>query len=531
MENNWDEYRDKIIGLGENSFKKSYYPELQSKIEELEASKSNFETIFNSTSDAIVIHDIEGRIINMNMQALILCNILPEEISKYTIYDISSEKNDNCKLKEIWVNVSKNGSFTTEWIVLQIGTKKEINAQVSINKTYWDKKDVYVAVIRDFTERKEYEQRLISALERAEESDKLKTAFLQNMSHEIRTPLNAISGFAGLLDNADLPEDKRRSFIQIIQDSSNQLISIVTDILTISALETKQEKLNISKVCINKVLTELFEIFKPQTKKISISINTEQQLTEEQSEIFTDKTKITQILSNLLSNALKFTQEGSVEFGYSLFDNQLKFYVKDSGIGIKPEFHSKIFERFRQADKSINKLYSGTGLGLAISKAFVELLDGKIWVESEFGKGSTFYFTIPYKSVNKIENINPQVKQSSKFKSIIVAEDEEFNYLYLKELLSNYGLKIIYAKDGKEAIEKYKLNPNIDLILMDIKMPVMTGDIAAMVIKSSNSNIPIIAQSAYALNFERAKYEGIFDGYLTKPIKAEELKQIVFKYI
>ncbi|HPS13633.1 MAG TPA: PAS domain S-box protein, partial [Prolixibacteraceae bacterium] len=176
MENNWDEYRNKIIGLGENSFKKSYYPELQSKIEELEASKSNFETIFNSTNDAIIIHDLEGRIITMNKQAQILYNIQPEEITKYTFFDISSYKSDEIKLNEIWKIVLEKHSVTIEWIALQIGTNKEIYVQISISRTVWNKKEVLVAVIRDFTERKEYEQKLMVALEKAEESDRLKTA-------------------------------------------------------------------------------------------------------------------------------------------------------------------------------------------------------------------------------------------------------------------------------------------------------------------------------------------------------------------
>jgi len=374
-------------------------------------------------------------------------------------------------------------------------------------------------------------EELIKAKEKAEESDRLKTAFLQNMSHEIRTPLNAISGFSGMLNKPELTEEKRKSFVSIIQNSSNQLISIITDILTISSLETKQEKANINKVCINNIIVDLLSIFKQQAQNQNISIYAKQQLNDKQSEIFTDKTKITQILTNLLTNALKFTHEGFIEFGYSLNENELQFYVKDSGIGIKSEFQEKIFERFRQADKTINKLYGGTGLGLAISKAFVELLNGKIWVKSEFEKGSTFYFTIPYKPVNEIDKTITPTKQNENFRKILVAEDEEFNFLYIEELLIDMDLKLIHAKDGQETVEIFKANPNIDLILMDIKMPIMTGNEAAIGIKEINPNIPIVAQSAYALEHERAKYEGIFDDYLTKPINESVLKQMVMKYI
>lgn len=397
MESNWDEYRNKIIGLGENSFKKSYYPDLQSKIEELEATKSNLETIFNSTSDAIIIHDIEGNIINMNTQALSLYNLKRYEISNYTIFDISSDKNDKSKLSNIWQRVSKHGNLTFEWVALQKETGKEVDVQVSINKTIYNQKEVMVSVIRDFTDRKDYEHKLIKALEKAEESDKLKTAFLQNISHEIRTPLNAISGFTDLLSDPNLSPQTQSEYIKIIQNSSSRLTSIISDIITISALETNQEELRYSNVCINSIIGELNAVFEQQASQKGLILYSKRVLNEEQANVLTDRTKVTQILSNLISNSIKFTNEGFVEFGCVLKGNSLEFFVKDSGIGIEPEFHEKIFERFRQADRSINRLYGGTGLGLAISKAFLDLLGGKIWLNSEPNKGSVFYFTIPYK--------------------------------------------------------------------------------------------------------------------------------------
>lgn len=397
MESNWDEYRNKIIGLGENSFKKSYYPDLQSKIEELEATKSNLETIFNSTSDAIIIHDIEGNIINMNTQALSLYNLKRYEISNYTIFDISSDKNDKSKLSNIWQRVSKHGNLTFEWVALQKETGKEVDVQVSINKTIYNQKEVMVSVIRDFTDRMDYEHKLIKALEKAEESDKLKTAFLQNISHEIRTPLNAISGFTDLLSDPNLSPQTQSEYIKIIQNSSSRLTSIISDIITISALETNQEELRYSNVCINSIIGELNAVFEQQASQKGLILYSKRVLNEEQANVLTDRTKVTQILSNLISNSIKFTNEGFVEFGCVLKGNSLEFFVKDSGIGIEPEFHEKIFERFRQADRSINRLYGGTGLGLAISKAFLDLLGGKIWLNSEPNKGSVFYFTIPYK--------------------------------------------------------------------------------------------------------------------------------------
>jgi signal transduction histidine kinase/CheY-like chemotaxis protein len=433
------------------------------------------------------------------------------------------------KLHEIKSNVIKTGISANEIVETTIQGKTFIYELIV---TPWlDKNNETIGITCLSTDITKKERELIIAKEKAEDSDRLKTAFIQNMSHEIRTPLNAIYGFAGILNKSDLSEEKRKSFTQIIQNSSNQLISIVSDILTFSSLKSKQEEPDISKVCINCIIVELLAIFQQQAINQNILIYAKQQLNDQQSEIFTDKTKITQILTNLLSNAFKFTHKGFIEFGYNLKFDNLEFYVKDSGIGIKPEDQEKIFEPFRQADKSISKLYGGTGLGLAISKAFVELLGGQIWVKSKPDKGSIFYFTIPYKPVNEIDKTISPIKQNENFKTIIVAEDEEFNFLFIEELLIDLDLKLIHTKDGQETVEAFKANPNIDLILMDIRMPVMTGHEAAKIIKSLNPDLPIIAQSAYALEHQRAKYEGIFDDYLTKPLKGDVLIEVLSKYI
>ena len=372
---------------------------------------------------------------------------------------------------------------------------------------------------------------LIISKEKADESDKLKTSFLNNMSHEIRTPLNAIHGFADLLSQEKPLHKKQHDYISIIKNSSNQLVDIVSDILTISYLETGQEKLNISEVCVDDIITILLKQFKQQIIDKNL-IFKQKNSSKQKLLILTDKVKLTQILSNLLSNAIKFTKNGFIEFSYNIKGNCIEFYVKDTGIGIKKEYHDIIFKHFRQIELNLSKQYSGTGLGLSISKGFVELLRGQIWLESIAKEGSTFYFTIPYKANKSIEpEIDLSVKTKKRIKTILIAEDEKYNFLYLKELLNDSNLNIIHAHNGKEAVNLFKSREDIDLILMDIKMPILNGYEAAKIIKKQNKNIPIIAQTAYASSDEQEKFNNFFDEYLTKPIKKAELKQILQKYV
>ncbi|MDP4225102.1 MAG: PAS domain S-box protein [Bacteroidota bacterium] len=372
----------------------------------------------------------------------------------------------------------------------------------------------YILITEDVTEKKKIMDDLIIAKEKAEESDRLKTAFLHNISHEIRTPLNAIVGFSTLLNGSVLLPEKLKNFTGIIVQSSDQLLSIISDIISTATIEAGQTKIYEQEVNLNKVLKFTYGQFSARAEKQNISLNYHLSMPDSEANLLTDGTKITEILTNLVGNALKFTKEGSVDFGYKIIETghirSFQFYVRDTGIGIPAEMHEEIFKRFRQVEITSARQFGGSGLGLSISKAYVELLGGKIWLTSEPGQGSTFYFTIPYKKT--IENSliaelpeNRQKYEGNKAKTILIAEDEDSNFMLLDVILAEANFKILRATNGLEAVEMCKSNPQIDLVLIDIKMPEMDGYQATKQIKKIRPDLPLIAQSAFSTVADKNK--------------------------
>jgi len=388
-------------------------------------------------------------------------------------------------------------------------------------------------VAKDITHRKQAEKELIAAKERAEESDRLKTSFLHNISHEIRTPMNAILGFSSLLAEPDRPKESQMMFIEVIRKSGKQLLSIIKDIVDIASIESNTTKLNIISVNLNATLSNLYNQFSEDAKEKGISLRNINSVPEEEIIFQTDKVKFIQIFSNLLNNALKFTKKGQVDFGYKLHSSSIEFFVADNGIGIPINQHTKIFNNFYQVDNGVSDLYGGTGLGLSISKAYCELLDGKIWLTSEPGKGSVFYFSLPY-----IPIIQTSIQESKaseignntllKGKTILVTEDNENNFLIISLFLKNLDINLIHAINGEEAISKCRSHQNIDLILMDMKMPVLDGYSATEQIREFLPDLPIIAQTAYIADRDKAFESGCND-FLNKPFSQEDLISIIYK--
>lgn len=385
------------------------------------------------------------------------------------------------------------------------------------------------------------EHELIKAKNKAEESDKLKTAFLANMSHEIRTPMNGILGFAEMLNDDSLGKANRKKYLNIINSNGKVLINLIDDIIDFAKIESGQVNILQDEFSLNGLMDQVESTFLTRSlrkDKSKVKIISKKPFPDEKSFVRSDPIRLRQVLTNLVGNAIKFTHTGHVEFGYDLEDSKtLRFYVKDTGIGIAPDKLQVIFERFMQADSSPSRKYGGSGLGLAISKGLVELLGGRMWAESELGVGSVFYFTIPFVSAaRKVEeptaNRHIKVHHNWDGKLFLVAEDDKFSYKFLEGFLKQTRAEVVRAQDGRQAVEICRNNPDIDLILMDIQMPEMNGLTATEEIKKINSKIPIIAQTANAINEERLRcMEAGCDDFITKPVNINELYEKINKWL
>jgi PAS domain S-box-containing protein len=383
--------------------------------------------------------------------------------------------------------------------------------------------------------RRESDKRLVKAKEKAEEGDRLKSAFLNNLSHEIRTPLNAIMGYADLLNSKNIQEDKKQEFIYYIRESGNKLLSVLNDILDVASLETNQMQIDNKSFSLNALIDELGEQIQNNinTSSKNIKLSIYKDLKDGGDFIVSDYSNIHKIYALLIDNALKFTREGVIEIGYKDTSGTIDFYISDTGIGVPGESKSMIFGRFIQLDNSITRRFEGLGLGLYIAKALVNRLGGTIEFNSEVNKGSTVIFKLPTQTSNQQtegkEEMQSNIEDMSD-KTILIVEDEIINFSLINDFFLETRVNIEYAENGLKAIEWIKKTSEIDLILMDIKMPVLDGISALEEIKKINSNIPIVALTAYAFeNDKKRLMDRGFDGYLSKPVDQHELMKLTKK--
>ncbi|MCD4696151.1 MAG: PAS domain S-box protein [Bacteroidales bacterium] len=542
---------------------------------ELTESEMKYKTLYNTSRDAIMMLTPEEGFFAGNNATVEIFNCKDEqEFISQQPASLSPEYQpdgslSSVKSQQMMSLAMKNGSHFFEWVHKRIDGS-EFYATVLLTKMKLQKKDVLQATVRNITDQKLAEDELKNhrnhleelvkqrtkeleeiniqlnvAKNKAEKSDKLKSAFLSNMSHEIRTPMNAIIGFSELLKESGNTVDTQNEYIDIIMNKGNLLLNIINDIIDISKVEANELELNERECNVSNLVDELYISFnktKEILKKSKIKLRVVKPETPEEIIIFSDPYRLKQVLSNLIDNAIKFTHEGFVEISYSITGaepgTKLKFSVKDTGIGIPEDKINIVYNRFQQVEDSSTREFGGTGLGLTISKKLVELLGGKIGVESELGTGSIFHFSIPYKNLKDEKNINYGNTQhiyteyNWADKLILIVEDDDSSFLLLNNYLIKTQVKIIHAQNGRDAVDYCKSNPDIDLVVMDIQLPEINGYEATRLIKKHRKNLPVIAQTAYALAGEREKcLQAGCDNYISKPIDSKKLFRLLNKYL
>ena len=507
-------------------------------------SEKRFKVTFAMSPDSVNVNRLEdGIYVDVNQGFTDITGYNRKDVIGYS----SVEKN-------IWANpgdrqlmvkeLKEKGNVKNMEVVFNTKDGKQKVGLMSAHIFKKEGVDHIISIIRDITDRKEYQEKLEDARKRAEESDRLKTAFLANISHEVRTPMNAILGFSDMLMNTNINESNKNDYIKLINKSSHNLLNIINDIIDFSMIETGQLQVFKNVCSVNGILDDLLATFN-QHKQIEgkghLELFLSKTLKRQYDFIISDEERIKQIMTNLIGNAIKYTEEGKIYFGCELKNgggksNMLEFYVEDSGIGIHQDNHAVIFERFRQLDDSNTRRYGGNGLGLSISKQIANLLDGDIRLKSEPGEGSTFYFSIPFtvsdKPWHEEEKQNIIGAHDWSDKSIIVAEDVMSNFYLIKSMLEDTAVKVSWAKNGKEVLEILKHNPAFDLILMDVRMPIMNGYEATGEIRKFNKSIPIVALSANALqgDVERSLKHGCND-HISKPVNLDTLLGILSRFL
>ncbi len=501
--------------------------------------EQRYRSLIENSNDAIYItRDQKFILANKRMENLFGYSeeeLLNDDFSFMDLVAPESRKN----IVKLIENTSDNKNLRLSYEFIGITKQKEkVHLEVALSNIEHNDELVMQGIIHDITGRKMREMELLQAKERAEESDKLKSAFLANMSHEIRTPMNGILGFTELLKQKDYPSDKREKFINIIEKSGNRMLATINNIIDLSKIESGVETLNITKVNVSQLLHELYSFFKEEADSKGIDLVLQQSGNKGDLLMETDEYKLNSILTNLIKNAMKFTRQGSITFGYNLKGKKIEFFVADTGIGIPSDKLSSVFNHFVQIDNSTTRGFEGSGLGLAISKGYAEMLKGKIQIESEQNKGTKFTVNLPFVEAilnNKISPNQRETKNELSYLSdlkILVVEDDPTSYSFLELILSKVSSQILHAKSGEEAVILSKNNPDTDIILMDIKMPKMNGFEATGLIREFNKEVVILAQTAYVQDEMKEKIlEAGCNDILFKPIMKDTLLRLMYEHL
>jgi two-component system CheB/CheR fusion protein len=552
------EYFEKTIGkqleISVYSPEKGYFAAIytdisvRKKAEENLKQERDFNSLISHTSPVgIVYFNSDGIIIFANRLAEKILSISADPATGQHFASIDSKLKDSSgrafEPDQMPFSVVKNLGKSVFGVPVSIDNEKGERIYLSVNASpIFSESGEFkgaLAAFDDITKEVLAEMELIRAKEKAIESDKLKSAFLANISHEIRTPMNGIMGFSSLLDNINLDHGKRQIYTNIIRERCRDLLHIVDDLLDLSKIESGYIDLFPSRFELNHMMDDLELQYSQKLElegKVLVSLKLEKTLSMGKDTITTDESRLRQVMCNLLDNSIKFTDEGFIHFGYKIRPNEIHLYVEDSGIGVAADKINVIFERFRQAEESLSKNYGGAGLGLAISKSLVELMGGRIWVNSEPGKGSKFIFTLPL-SVLAFNDLVTEAAINERNlswteKKILVVEDDEFSRLYMEELFTSQGMDCFYAGTGTEALEIFRSKPRIDLILMDIRLPDINGLELTKIIKAENPELPIIALTAYAMEDDKRRcMEAGCDDYISKPVFKEPLIEKINQFL
>jgi len=516
--------------------------ELKRKQKALKESEAQYRLLAENADDVIFTLDFNLKFTYVSPAVYPMHGFEPQELINKGISEILTPESLTKiqKIVERYLPLIPHGQSARPMMAELEALQKDgsgvwIEVKLSVLTDSNGKPSGILGVSRDISKRIAMIDELIKAKEKAEESDRLKSAFLANMSHEIRTPMNGILGFTTLLLEPNLSTEEKNNYIEIVHKSGQRMLNTVNSIIEISKIEAGLIGLRPSPVVVNDLLADMVAFFTPESEKKGLKLFLTNRLPNHHPAVVTDKDKLESILTNLIKNAIKYTNSGSIRVGCENYNDKIEFYVQDTGIGIPANRIEAVFNRFEQADIADSRALEGLGLGLAIAKSYVGMLGGTIWVKSDEGVGTTFFFTLPNKEAMPEIKV-PEKQRSSVFHreqkiNVLIAEDDEASAMYIKTILSLNDIKSIHAANGMEAVKAFKENKDISLILMDIKMPVMNGLEATRQIRQLNATIPILAQTAYAFQSEK---EDILNAgcneVISKPIRPEELLSSIYGY-